>query len=110
MTALAGSLFTLLALPSVGVVGRDTLSTAFAAGELRPVLLPGAACWQSPRPAAALAAGGLAGAVIGAARRAAGAVAGAVERGDGALREWPFAGLSLLVLAIAFGVTMVLGR
>ena len=113
-TALALALCSLLlALPSLGVVGRDTLSTAFTAGELWSVLLLVAgggllAIALGPQPRVAV--GGLAVAVIGATRRAAGAVAGVVERGDGALREWPLAGLSLLVLAIAFGATMLLGR
>lgn len=46
------------------------------------------------------------GSALGSVRRAAVAVAGIVERADFALRLWPVAGLSLLALAIAFGVAM----
>jgi multicomponent Na+:H+ antiporter subunit D len=115
VTALALALCSLLlALASVGVVGRDMLATALTPGELWSALLLVAgggvlaiALGQQPPHVAV---GGLAAAVVGGVRRAAGAVAEVVERADGALREWPLAGLSLLVLAIAFGVTMVLGR
>ncbi len=99
-----------LALVPFGWVPRDMLSAAFTPGELWSVLvlvLGGGLLaiglgHRLPRVAG--------GAVVGRVRRGAGAVAGMVERADGALREWPIAGLSLLVLAIAFGVTMVLGR
>ncbi len=49
-------------------------------------------------------------AIIGPARVGALAVGGVFERADGALRQWPVAGLSLLALAILFGALMVAGR
>jgi multicomponent Na+:H+ antiporter subunit D len=115
VTALALALCSLLlALPSVGVIGRDMLSTAFTPGELWSVLLlvagGGLLAIALGQRSPHVAGGGVAVTMIGGARRAAGAAAGVVEHADGALREWPIAGLSLLLLAIAFGVTMVLGR
>jgi len=50
------------------------------------------------------------GAAVGPVRRATVALAAALERTDGVLRFWPVAGLSLLILAIAFGATMRWGR
>jgi hypothetical protein len=49
-------------------------------------------------------------AVIGPARRTALALSGTVERVDGVLRQWPAAGLSLLVLAILFGAALLVDR
>jgi hypothetical protein len=43
-------------------------------------------------------------------RRATLAAGGVLERIDTALRHWPVAGLSLLVLALLFGVLMATGR
>jgi multicomponent Na+:H+ antiporter subunit D len=103
-----------LALVPFGSIPRDMLSAAFTPAELWSVLVLFAGGGllaigighRLPR----VAVGGIVAAVVGRARLAAGAVAGMVERADGALREWPVAGLSLLVLAIAFGVTMVFAR
>ena len=47
---------------------------------------------------------------LGPVRRATVALGGVFERTDGVLRLWPVAGLSLLALAIAFGVAMGLGQ
>ena len=49
-------------------------------------------------------------ATIGAARRAALILSGGIERSDGVLRQWPAAGLCMLVLAIAFAAAMLAGR
>jgi multicomponent Na+:H+ antiporter subunit D len=49
-------------------------------------------------------------ATIGAARRAALILSGGIERSDGVLRQWPAAGLCMLVLAIAFAAAMLPGR
>jgi NADH:ubiquinone oxidoreductase subunit 5 (subunit L)/multisubunit Na+/H+ antiporter MnhA subunit len=49
-------------------------------------------------------------ALVSPARPAAVALGRMLERADGVLRHWPVAGLSLLLLAIAFGAAMVLGR
>jgi len=46
-------------------------------------------------------------AMIAPARRASVALAGTLERADGAFRQWPLAGLSLLLLAIMFGAAML---
>jgi multicomponent Na+:H+ antiporter subunit D len=47
---------------------------------------------------------------VGPARRAALALGRVLERIDGALRQWPAAGVSLLVVTIALGVAMLAGR
>jgi multicomponent Na+:H+ antiporter subunit D len=47
---------------------------------------------------------------IGAARRAALVLSSGIERSDGVLRQWPAAGLCMLVLAIAFAAAMLAGR
>jgi len=47
---------------------------------------------------------------VGPARRAADGVGRIIERADGTLRQWPAAGLSLLVLAILFGAAMLPAR
>jgi hypothetical protein len=49
-------------------------------------------------------------ATIGAARRAALILSSGIERSDGVLRQWPAAGLCMLVLAIAFAAAMLAGR
>jgi len=49
-------------------------------------------------------------AVIGPARRTALALSGRVDRVDSVLRQWPAAGLSLLVLAILFGAALLADR
>jgi len=49
-------------------------------------------------------------AAIAAARCAALALGGVIERVDGVLRQWPAAGLCMLVLAIAFAAAMLAGR
>jgi multicomponent Na+:H+ antiporter subunit D len=49
-------------------------------------------------------------ATIDAARRAALILSGGIERSDGVLRQWPAAGLCMLVLAIAFAAAMLAGR
>jgi len=49
-------------------------------------------------------------AVVGPARRTALALGRAIERVDGTLRQWPAAGLALLVVAIMFGAAMLAGR
>ena len=49
-------------------------------------------------------------ATIGAARRAALVLSSGIERSDGVLRQWPAAGLCMLVLAIAFAAAMLAGR
>jgi multicomponent Na+:H+ antiporter subunit D len=49
-------------------------------------------------------------ATVGPPRRVAVAFSGMIERIDGALRQWPAAGVSLLVVAILFGAAMLLAR
>jgi multicomponent Na+:H+ antiporter subunit D len=49
-------------------------------------------------------------ATVGPARREALALGAMVERVDGLLRQWPAAGVSLLVLAILFGAAMLAAR
>ena len=49
-------------------------------------------------------------ATIGATRRAALILSSGIERSDGVLRQWPAAGLCMLVLAIAFAAAMLAGR
>ncbi|HKA72218.1 MAG TPA: proton-conducting transporter membrane subunit [Xanthobacteraceae bacterium] len=49
-------------------------------------------------------------ATAGPLRRAADVVGRIIERADGTLRQWPAAGLSLLVLAILFGAAMLPAR
>jgi hypothetical protein len=46
-------------------------------------------------------------AIMSPVRTGAAAVAGVIERADGVLRRWPVAGLSLLVLVIAFIAAML---
>jgi multicomponent Na+:H+ antiporter subunit D len=103
----------LLAFAAVGWVSRDMLSTALSPGELWSVLLlvlgGGLLAIALGHRLPRVPIGGVVVAMVGGVRRAAGAVAGVFDRVDGAFREWPLAGLSLLVLAIAFGVTMMLG-
>jgi formate hydrogenlyase subunit 3/multisubunit Na+/H+ antiporter MnhD subunit len=53
---------------------------------------------------------GLAETMIGPVRRRVLTVGEALERADGTLRQWPAAGLSLLMLAIVLGATMLVGR
>ncbi|HTO47589.1 MAG TPA: proton-conducting transporter membrane subunit, partial [Burkholderiales bacterium] len=48
-------------------------------------------------------------AVVAAARRATVAIGAAFVRADGALRQWPVAGLALIAAAVAFGAAMVPG-
>jgi NADH:ubiquinone oxidoreductase subunit 5 (subunit L)/multisubunit Na+/H+ antiporter MnhA subunit len=50
------------------------------------------------------------GAMVGPARRAALAVGSTIERVDGTLRQWPAAGLSLLMVAILLGAAMLAAR
>jgi formate hydrogenlyase subunit 3/multisubunit Na+/H+ antiporter MnhD subunit len=64
--------------------------------------------WDDRRPRLPLADG--AGAAIDPVRRATSALGGILERTDEVLRRWPVAGLSLLLLAVAFGALMELGR
>lgn len=49
-------------------------------------------------------------AIVGPVRRTALAMGGMFERVDGILRQWPAAGLALLVLAILFGAAMLAAR
>jgi formate hydrogenlyase subunit 3/multisubunit Na+/H+ antiporter MnhD subunit len=49
-------------------------------------------------------------AIVGAARRPALVLGGIVERADGVLRQWPVAGLSLLMLATSFALAMLATR
>ena len=49
-------------------------------------------------------------ATLGPARRAALVIGTMLERIDGMLRQWPVAGLSVLVLAILFGAAMLAAR
>jgi formate hydrogenlyase subunit 3/multisubunit Na+/H+ antiporter MnhD subunit len=49
------------------------------------------------------------GGAIGSIRTAAASVAGAFEEVDAVLRRWPVAGLSLVLLAVAFGAAMLVG-
>ena len=60
--------------------------------------------WGDPVPHAIVAA------TIGAARRAALILSSGIERSDGVLRQWPAAGLCMLVLAIAFAAAMLAAR
>ena len=72
-----------------------------------------APCWRSCWGAGDLgwrASLGKAVAAIGAARRAPLCPGQDVERVDGMLRQWPAAGLSLLVLAVLFGAAMLAAR
>ena len=83
----------------------ETLSTA-----LWPVLAGGVLAlllgrWRDWPPRVPLR--GFATAIIGPARRAALAVGEALERIDVVFRQWPAAGLSLLLLAITFGAAML---
>jgi formate hydrogenlyase subunit 3/multisubunit Na+/H+ antiporter MnhD subunit len=48
--------------------------------------------------------------MIGPVRRGALSLGGALERADGILRQWPAAGLSLLVVAIVLGAAILVGR
>jgi formate hydrogenlyase subunit 3/multisubunit Na+/H+ antiporter MnhD subunit len=48
--------------------------------------------------------------IVGLVRRTSLTLAGMIERVDGLLRQWPVAGLSLLVLAILFGAAMLEAR
>jgi formate hydrogenlyase subunit 3/multisubunit Na+/H+ antiporter MnhD subunit len=57
--------------------------------------------WADPLPRFA------ARALVGPLRRAALGVGGTVERADGVLRQWPLAGLALLLVAIMFGAAML---
>jgi NADH:ubiquinone oxidoreductase subunit 5 (subunit L)/multisubunit Na+/H+ antiporter MnhA subunit len=104
----------LLGLAPLGPVPRDLMSNPFAAGDLWSALVVvlggGLLAIGLGRRLPRVAVVGGVRAVAGSARRAAGAVAGVLERADGVLREWPVAGLSLLALVIAFGITMVLGH
>jgi len=67
----------------------------FAGGALLAILL--ARAWQPQADA------------LGAIRGAATALGVACEKADGVLRRWPVAGLSLLVLVLAFGAAMLAG-
>jgi formate hydrogenlyase subunit 3/multisubunit Na+/H+ antiporter MnhD subunit len=48
--------------------------------------------------------------IVGPVRRTGLGLAGMIERVDGLLRQWPIAGLSLLVLSILFGAAMMAAR
>ena len=83
----------------------ETLSTALwpiLAGGVLAILL---GRWRGWPPRVPLR--GFATAIIGPARRAALAVGEALERIDVVFRQWPAAGLSLLLLAITFGAAML---
>jgi formate hydrogenlyase subunit 3/multisubunit Na+/H+ antiporter MnhD subunit len=61
--------------------------------------------WRDPPPRVPLSAA--AGALVAPLRRAVLGVSGAVEDIDGVLRQWPLAGLALLLVAIMFGAAML---
>jgi len=92
----------LLALATLGPISGNLLANPFAPKELGTTLLVvagGAAlAWGLGRP--------LRGAAVGAVRAATLAVGIAFERIDGALRRWPVAAVSALLLALLFGVAM----
>ncbi len=100
----------LLALAALGSVPRDTLSNPLAPKELWAtlVLLVGGALVaiglgrRLPR----VPAGDAVITLVRPVRRASVAVGRMFERADGVLRRWPVAGLSLLLLVIAFGAAM----
>ncbi len=89
-------------------VTLETLTTA-----LWPILVGGALAMLLGRwgfPFARLPLGNVVIALVEPARRAALASGGVIERIDGALRQWPVAGVSLLAVAIMFGAAMLAGR
>jgi hypothetical protein len=89
-------------------VTLETLTTA-----LWPILVGGALAILLGRWGYSLAyvpLGNVVIAVVGPARRMALALGGVIERVDGALRQWPAAGVSLLAVAIMFGVAMLVVR
>ncbi|MGH8616372.1 MAG: complex I subunit 5 family protein [Burkholderiales bacterium] len=95
----------LLAGAAFGPLPRSLLSNPFAPGELASLLLVVlggcALAWGLGTHGS-----DGAGAAINPLRRAALAVGGLCVRMDGVLRQWPVAGLSLLVLALLFGAAM----
>jgi multicomponent Na+:H+ antiporter subunit D len=89
-------------------VTLETLTTA-----LWPILVGGALAILLGRWGYSLAhvpLGNVVVAMVGPARRMALALGGVIERIDGTFRQWPAAGVSLLAVAIMFGVAMLAGH
>ena len=104
----------LLALAAFGPVPRDTLANPLAPKELWSavvIVLGGAmVAIVLGRRLPHVRTGEGAVTIVRPVRAALGAVCGMVERVDGVLRQWPIAGVSLLLLTILFGVAMMTGR
>ena len=104
----------LLALAAFGPVPRDTLTNPLAPKELwsAVVIVLGGALLAIVlgRRLPHVRTGEGAVTIVRPVRAALGAVCGMVERADGVLRQWPIAGVSLLLLTILFGVAMMTGR
>jgi formate hydrogenlyase subunit 3/multisubunit Na+/H+ antiporter MnhD subunit len=104
----------LLALAAFGPVPRDTLTNPLAPKELwsAVVLVLGGVMLAIAlgRRLPHVRTGEGAVTIVRPVRRALGAVCGMVERADGVLRQWPIAGVSLLLLAMLFGAAMMTGR
>jgi hypothetical protein len=104
----------LLVLAAFGPVPRDTLTNPLAPKELwsSAVLVLGgtmlAIAFGRRLPRFRTGEGAVA--VVRPVRGAFGLVCGMVERADGVLRQWPIAGVSLLLLAMLFGAAMMTGR
>jgi multicomponent Na+:H+ antiporter subunit D len=99
----------LLGLTAIGPVSLDTLSVVPKELWSAFLLILGGgvlAIGLGPRlPPVAM--GDVVVAMTGPLRRATVAAGGVLERADGVLRQWPVAGLSLLVLVIVFGAAML---
>jgi NADH:ubiquinone oxidoreductase subunit 5 (subunit L)/multisubunit Na+/H+ antiporter MnhA subunit len=104
----------LLGLAAFGPVPRDTLANPLAPKELwsAVVIVLGGALLAIVlgRRLPHVRTGEGAVTIVRPVRAALGAVCGMVERADGVLRQWPIAGVSLLLLTILFGVAMMTGR
>jgi formate hydrogenlyase subunit 3/multisubunit Na+/H+ antiporter MnhD subunit len=91
-----------------GSLGLKTLTIAtwpLLAGAILAILLGRWRAWPQDAPWRRVVA-----AIIAPPRHIVVAVGGALERADGALRQWPAAGLSLLILVVVLGAAMLVGR
>jgi hypothetical protein len=104
----------LLALAAFGPVPRTALSNPLAPTELWSALVlvvgGGVVAIALGRRLPPVRVGSTIRAIVTPVRRVAVVLGGLVEHADGVLRLWSVAGLSLLLLAIAFGVAMALGH